>query len=455
MENNPLTSDKFLNTEKIQEIPSSQIYSGNEDSDEILLKHKLIGNSTPLTQSKIDWTPFLNPPKNQFYCGSCWAFASIAAVETNYSIKFGSSPSFSQQQLVDCDILNGGCRGGWPTNALYYIKQNGIAYDNAYPYTSGKISVAGTCSASTKTMNKVVEDYSECPKNNCSLTQHRSLLSQGSIVVSIDGDGNSNGSSIFQHYTGGILDMPCSYANHAVILVGVDSDSTGEFYTGRNSYGSAWGEKGNFRFRVRSSDKTCFMENWAVLPKVKQTFNPIPPPPTPPSFKFYSECDKKGQVTEIFENNPKLNSLPAAGYDIGKFSDIFMYYESQNCVGKKFSARNYSWTCFQRDSLSYLINNIKSIVIELPQPPTGCVWLFDDYCLIGNKVEVCEDVADLDAAPYSFGKQTSSYISGPGVLKVTSYYEKNFNVYLLSQKTIHGLYGMDVDKNIQSIKISK
>jgi len=279
LEKNPFSLNKFLIKDSLEK-PSSNLFSGNEDSDEILIKQKLLKNSNPLTQVKIDWFRFLTPPKDQAYCGACWAFATIGAIEGNYNMKFGNSPNFSQQQLVDCDTNEAGCDGGWPTNALYYIQQNGIAFDNEYPYTSGKLSNAETCTASTKTMNKVVDTYFECPYQNCSKTQHRNLLNQGPIVVAIDGDGNSEGSSIFQHYTGGILDMPCSYVNHAVLLVGVDSDSSGEFYTGRNSWGSSWGENGNFRFRARNSDNTCYMENYAVLPQVKQTFNPVPPPVT-------------------------------------------------------------------------------------------------------------------------------------------------------------------------------
>jgi len=45
---------------------------------------------------------------------SCWAFASIAALESAIFIKSGntSSISLSEQQLVDCAYKRDGCNGG-------------------------------------------------------------------------------------------------------------------------------------------------------------------------------------------------------------------------------------------------------------------------------------------------------------------------------------------------------
>lgn len=55
-------------------------------------------------------------------CGSCWAFASIAALESQVSIVTKQLFVLSEQQCLDCAGLygSGGCMGGWPET----VKEN-------------------------------------------------------------------------------------------------------------------------------------------------------------------------------------------------------------------------------------------------------------------------------------------------------------------------------------------
>ena len=44
----------------------------------------------------------VGPVQNQGRCGSCWAFAGVAALEGHYAIATNDLKKFSEQQFVDC-----------------------------------------------------------------------------------------------------------------------------------------------------------------------------------------------------------------------------------------------------------------------------------------------------------------------------------------------------------------
>ena len=65
---------------------------------------------------------------------SCWAFAVVASIEAQYFKKTNRLIAFSEQNLVDCDTLDNGCNGGWPTNTYkHIIKAGGIDTMAFYP----------------------------------------------------------------------------------------------------------------------------------------------------------------------------------------------------------------------------------------------------------------------------------------------------------------------------------
>lgn len=61
---------------------------------------------------------------------------SAMNTETNYAIKYGTLHKLSEQHLVDCDTVNLGCSGGWPTDAYNFWRNNGVIQRDQYPYTN-------------------------------------------------------------------------------------------------------------------------------------------------------------------------------------------------------------------------------------------------------------------------------------------------------------------------------
>ncbi len=250
--------ENFLEPQ-IQEIPEMI------KQDDYTNKFSL--NEKSLRDFQVDWTHVMNPAVEQGNCGSCWAFATVAAIEGNYNIKTGIKIKLSEQELVDCDTKSRGCDGGRVDTAIYYAEKKGLALRENYPYTSGMTQKQETCRASNTPRNMIVKDYTVCHRYICLRSKLYSMLEKGPIIVSIDADGGSESIGYFQNYVGGIIEnMNCNGRNHSVVMIGKLNDSNGEYYIGRNSWGSGWGENGNFRIRTRGSNGTCFMEKYGILP---------------------------------------------------------------------------------------------------------------------------------------------------------------------------------------------
>ena len=61
------------------------------------------------------------------------------AVECNYNIEVNNQQpeklTLSNQQHIDCNSLNNGCRGGDPQNSVLYSVSQGQFSEEEYPYT--------------------------------------------------------------------------------------------------------------------------------------------------------------------------------------------------------------------------------------------------------------------------------------------------------------------------------
>ncbi|CAA7042350.1 unnamed protein product [Microthlaspi erraticum] len=256
-----LTDEEFRATYTGLLIPKSM--PGNLTSESSKAVPFRYGDSD--AAESMDWRNegAVTPVKNQGYCGACWAFAAVAAIEGLTKIETGEIVSLSEQQLLDCNTENNGCHGGYITNAFDYITQNqGITTEQNYPYQASEM----TCLESTQSgyfAAATISGYETVPMNN-----EEALLkavSQQPVSVGIEAAG-----AAFKYYSGGIFDGECgTYLNHAVTIVGYGMSEEGtKYWVVKNSWGETWGEGGYMRIKrdVDAPQGMCGLAMHATYP---------------------------------------------------------------------------------------------------------------------------------------------------------------------------------------------
>ena len=101
------------------------------------------GRYTPLAEplpESWDWSDYgaVTSARDQANCGSCWAFATTASLESHIIIEFGNEYDLSEQMLVSCysSPHNSGCNGGWLDAVLFYESRS-PRQEACYPYGDG------------------------------------------------------------------------------------------------------------------------------------------------------------------------------------------------------------------------------------------------------------------------------------------------------------------------------
>ncbi|CAH8505216.1 unnamed protein product [Schistosoma turkestanicum] len=228
---------------------------------------------------EFDWT---NPPdgsrspvtpvRDQESCGSCYAFASAAALEARIRLvsNFTEQPIISPQAVLDCSPYSEGCNGGFPyLIAGKYGEDFGFVSEQCDPYTGddgNKCTVPKNCTRYYTTDYGYIGGYYGATNEELMKLE---LVNNGPFPVGFEVYDD------FQLYRAGIYHHtniqndqytfnPFELTNHAVLLVGYGVDkSSGELYWKiKNSWGPEWGEQGYFRIR-RGTDE-CGIESLGV-----------------------------------------------------------------------------------------------------------------------------------------------------------------------------------------------
>lgn len=207
----------------------------------------LVATNATIAAADKDWTTSgcVAPVKNQGQCGSCWAFAAVASLESAYCLKGNPLTLFSEQQVLSCDSVSGGCEGGYPGDGLNYVQQNrGICLAESYPYESGESQENGECMTSSCSVQAIeIQQVVNVPKSESGL-----VAALGGRPVAV---GVAAGNNTWKQYKGGVVSScSSSQLDHAVLAVGYGGSASAKpFFKIKNSWGTAWGESGFIRLK--------------------------------------------------------------------------------------------------------------------------------------------------------------------------------------------------------------
>lgn len=223
-------------------------------------------SETKSNPTSVDWTAAgaVTPVKNQGSCGSCWSFSATGALEGAYYIKYKDLKSFSEQELVSCDTVDGGCNGGWMDDAFTFVKNNGgLCTESQYPYTSGTSGVNGACQSHTCDDSKVAPvSFTDVTPGSVSALE--SAVSQQPVSIAIQAN-----QPAFQFYSSGVLTGKCGQRlDHGVLATGygIYTDGT-PYWQVKNSWGEGWG-MGGYILIEKSDADLCGVLDAASYPNL-------------------------------------------------------------------------------------------------------------------------------------------------------------------------------------------
>jgi len=250
--------------------------------------------------SSFDWRVgnWMTPIKNQGQCGSCWAFATLGAIEAKEKIMQNNpnlNMDLSEQDLISCSDA-GSCNGGLHYPAYAYAKDNGVVYEDCFSYLGCKNwgcleeDAEGNC-----IRIGCLEEY---PCNLCSDWENNlykintftsffyqdlrsKIILYGPITFAMEIRTDFYDVKDEIYVPGPISETNKYLGGHAMIIVGYNDDE--EYWIVKNSWGTIWGDEGYGKISYDAHDEIFFdyllylSENTPIIepeePEVQVTIN--------------------------------------------------------------------------------------------------------------------------------------------------------------------------------------
>jgi C1A family cysteine protease len=231
-------------------IPSPQLLPRLNPEENTVLRKAALPTSFDLRPEGV------TPVKSQGQCGACWAFATLAALESNLKLSTGETFDFSENHMKNSLLpYEDPCFAGSFMDALAYFSHwKGPVLEADDPYSEEAIdnSPAGLSPV------QLITDYVQVAYyvREISRDELKSMIMQyGGVATSMSfqQEGDAYNPDTFAYYYEGDF---AEDTNHGVLLVGwmdeFDAENFNNLPAGngawiaKNSWGRGWGDNGYF-----------------------------------------------------------------------------------------------------------------------------------------------------------------------------------------------------------------
>lgn len=246
----------------------------------------------------LDGRNYLSWTKNQHipqYCGSCWAESATSALADRFNILDADrnpTPIALSAQVIVNAYAGGSCNGGDPAVVLEWAYNHGIPDSSCMQYVAYNLQSAfepiDACRECTGPAPPVGDDG----QDNCWAVPHRKYyVSEYYSVVGADQmkselaqygpiECGIQATPEFDAYIGGIYSQHLNSIelNHGISVIGYGKTYTGqEYWIGRNSWGTYWGEFGFFRMQMYTDNLGIETDCTAGIPTYSPNLNSTSP----------------------------------------------------------------------------------------------------------------------------------------------------------------------------------
>ncbi|GKT07291.1 C1 family peptidase [Desulforhabdus sp. TSK] len=249
----------------------------SQNDEELLTASAPISLAAPV--GSFDWRSngmnYVTPVKDQKACGSCWAFATTAALESQVAIATGGvNKDLAEQTLVSCSGA-GSCNGGYIDRASNYISASGsgLPTENCFNYTAANTSCGYMCSDWQKSTDAIMSWHWVTYTTPTVSILKDALFTYGPLVTTMDVYED------FYYYHQGIYSYTSGtyQGGHAVLLVGYDDSA--QCFLVKNSWGTGWGEAGYFKISYNELKSLTHFGFYTIA--YEGYYQPTPPPAAP------------------------------------------------------------------------------------------------------------------------------------------------------------------------------